>query len=387
LEKAAHAGDLLDLNFCAKTIHRHRIAAVAACVIWTLTLMGTLVAALLAPQLPFLAAPLWILVLTPSALLALAQRRQISLERRRMGHSRIRTALFVVALLACLVLGYFPDVVESLFAPVAWLEDSQYFLLYPLLLAGFSLPAAFWMRRLQETRKVRGEVAIAFQVQDFCRVLEIARSSPAVVRRDPLLRYNLAFARAICGDRDGAIAEFEKLWCDKPAFAISAITLSVLLLDDDQVERALKAANQVALRLPGDPATHVLVARSLRRLGRLNDAQTACERALALDPGEGKAHAVAAAVALDDGEFFRAQQSIATSLELSPGDPYALLVRAEVVLKTQPFEDPHLAVEEALAAVRSNAFAFYHADVIRLEQALAEWERTSLVLETADPVA
>jgi hypothetical protein len=60
-----------------------------------------------------------------------------------------------------------------------------------------------------------------------------------------------------------------------------------------------------------------------------------------------------------------------------------MLVCAEVVLKTQPFENPRGTVEEALAVIRANPFAFYHADVKRLEQMLAERDCTSPVLETA----
>ena len=239
------------------------------------------------------------------------------------------------------------------------------------------------MRRVQATRKLHGEMAIAFQLHDFQRALEIARSAPAAVAGDPWLRYHVAFARALCGDRSGAIDAFEELWHDEPGLPMSAITLVVLLLDADQPERALEVARLVALRLPHDAATHLLVARSLRRLGRLEEAQVACERALALEPENGTAHAVAAALALDDGEYFQAQQSIATALELSPGEPYSLLVRAEIAIKTQPFENPQSAVDEALAVIRSNPFAFYRADVTRLEAALAECSEGSSLLETA----
>ena len=160
------------------------------------------------------------------------------------------------------------------------------------------------------------------------------------------------------------------------------MTLGALLLDADLAVHALVVAQTVARRLPEDAATHLLVARSLRRLGRLEESSEACNRALAVEPRCGTAHAIAAAIALDEGDFFQAQQAIATGLELSPGEPYVLLCRAEIVLKTQPFANPHAAVEEALAVIRANRFAFYHADVKRLGQLFAEWECRSPVLET-----
>jgi len=342
--------------------------AATAFAVWVLVLVGTLAAAAGASSVRFLAAPLWIVGLTPLALLGLAQYRQVTVERRRLGQSRLRTILVVVALFACLLLACFPETVELIGPPLVWLEESAYFLVYPLILAGVWILGEFWYKRWQKSRKLRGEVAVAFQVHDFRRVLEIGKSATAAVARDPQLRYNIAFARAICGDPAGAIAEFERLWHDQPGLPLTAITLSVLLLDADQPGRALDAARRAAERLPDDAMALLQVARSLHRLGRLEEAQEVCERALALEPGGGKGHAIAAAIALDEGDIFRAQQCIDSALELAPGDPYILLVRAEVVLRSQPFEDPRAAVEEAFSAVRSNPFAFYRADIRRLEQ-------------------
>src|SRR5262249_59571894 len=77
---------------------------------------------------------------------------------------------------------------------------------------------------------------------------------------------------------------------------------------------------------------------------------------------------LAAAIALDEGNIVGAQLHIDSALQLGPGEPYILLVRAEIVLRSQPFEDPRTAVEEAYSAVRSNPFAFYRADIRRLEE-------------------
>ena len=118
------------------------------------------------------------------------------------------------------------------------------------------------------------------------------------------------------------------------------------------------------MRLPRDATTQVLIARSLRRLGRLDEAQAASDRALALDPGSGVAHAVAAAIALDGGDFSRAQQLIDTALEVAPGEIYVLLIKAEMALKTQA-DGARAVLEEAIAAVRANPLAFYEVEVTR----------------------
>ena len=102
------------------------------------------------------------------------------------------------------------------------------------------------------------------------------------------------------------------------------MTLGALLLDADLAEQALAVGQSVARRLPDDSATHLLVARSLRRLGRLEEASEACERAQTVDPRSGAAYAITATIALDEGDFLKAQQAIATALERSPGEPHVL---------------------------------------------------------------
>jgi tetratricopeptide (TPR) repeat protein len=224
------------------------------------------------------------------------------------------------------------------------------------------------LKRVQATRQRRAAVTLAFQLHDFRRVLDLAASAPADFARDHVLRYNVALARAISGDRETAIVEFDHLYHDNPRFSLAGLTLSLLLLDADRPGSALDVARAVVERLPRDAGAHLLEARALRRLERLEEAQEACERALALEPGDGMSHAVAAAVALECGEFSRAQELIDTALELSPGEAYALLVRAEIVLQTQPFEDPRPAIDEALAAIRGNPLVFLTADAARLER-------------------
>jgi len=226
---------------------------------------------------------------------------------------------------------------------------------------------------------------LAFQVHDFRRALALGEASPRVVARDHMLRYNMALARAICGDRSAAIAEMEQLWRDKPRFPLTALALSQLLLDADQPEKALDVARQVAKSLPRDPSPPFLEAAALRRLGRRDEAQAACDRALEIEPEDGTVLALHAALAFDAGDMNRAADSIAKALAFAPGAGNVLVVKAELALQVQPLEKARAAVNEAIDAVRTNPFAFLASDVERLELKLAELEGSAPIFSSAGP--
>jgi tetratricopeptide (TPR) repeat protein len=200
-----------------------------------------------------------------------------------------------------------------------------------------------------------------------------------------VLRYNMAIARAICGDRAAAIAELEELWRDKPRFPLTALALSQLLLDADQPEKALEVARDVAKLLPRDPTPPFLEAAAQRRLGRLDEAQAACDRALAIEPRDGTIVALQAALALDSGNDERAGLLITIALGYAPGAAYVLIIQAEIALQTQQLEAARLAVHEAVEAVRTNPFAFLASDIARLELKLAELEGATPIFSTSRP--
>ena len=288
LESAAPAEDSLDLSLCARTIRRHRTASIVAFVVWLLALTGTMLATAWAPPVAYLAVPLWIVGLAPLTIQALARWKQHSRMHQRMGHSRLRTALIAFVVLAGLTLMAFPDAFMALIELAGGPEDSPFLLLAPLILAALGLAAGSRLKRTQETRKLRAAVAVAFQVHDFRRVLDLAASAPADFARDHILKYNLALARAISGDRQTAIAEFEQLYRENPFFSLGGLTLSLLLLDADRPGQALEIARSVVERLPRDAGAHLLEARALRRLERLEEAQESCERAART--GTGRRH-------------------------------------------------------------------------------------------------
>ena len=303
---------------------------------------GALVAGIWAPQVPFLTAPLWIVVLTPVLLKQFAQRRQISLAKRRMGQSRWKSLLVVASLLVWLSLVYSPLWASRLVTKWGGFADPTSVLVHMLtlpLLAAACLPVIFWLSRGQKNQKLRQKVAAAVQMHDFRRVLEIGRSASRAVARDPLLRYQMAFSRAVTGDCPGAIAEFERLWRDHPRLPLTALSLTSLLLAADQAERRSPSprALSVACRTTRQP-TCWLPARSADSDVWTSPAKPAAERWRPIR-GVGAAQAIGALISLDAGDLLQAQQAIARGLELSPGEPYVLLCRGEIALKTQPLSN------------------------------------------------
>jgi len=367
---AAPDSDRPTIELSESRILWQRRLTIAALVVWFATVSITMTTAVLEPEIELLPLPLWIVGLLPLALILLAQWKQFAIVRRRMGTRRrwivamIITSLFGVSLYLSLSQQESRNRIPPSFV-------MQLRLVAPLLILGSLIGVVVWLQRTQRRRKLRHAMAVAFQLHDFRRALELGKQSPRVVARDHVLRYNFALALALCGDRPAAIAMLQGLWQDKPHFPLTAFALAELLLDASEPERALDVAKAVVQRLPRDAGTHALEARIRRHLGQLDEAQAACDRVLALEPEDGTGHGIAAAIALDRGDLAGAQGSIAQALTASPGEAHLLMIHAEIALQTQPLEAARIKVEHALATVRANPLAFLQSDISRLEQKLS----------------
>ncbi|NLY02678.1 MAG: M48 family metalloprotease [Rhodopirellula sp.] len=220
------------------------------------------------------------------------------------------------------------------------------------------------------TRDLLKEVRVALQQHEFERVLELGRSKPAVVARSVPLRHNVALAAALAGDRQRAMAEFEQLRRDAPGFKLSGLMLSALYLDEGRPEQALAVAEEIRMELPHECAPAMLAAFALHGLGRLDEAQDAVERALALEPKAGDGYALAGRIALDRGDVCRAQDLIERAHRLSPGGSYVLSVQARLALTTAAASARQM-VEEAVEAIRANPFLLLSREATALEEKLA----------------
>ena len=141
-------------------------------------------------------------------------------------------------------------------------------------------------------------------------------------------------------------------------------------LDSGDASRSLEIALAAIARAPKDPAFRVQAARALRRLGRLDDAQEATDKALELDRESGIAPAMAAAVAFDRGDRVAAQRWLDQSLELAPGEAFCLAIQAEIAVATAPKDQARHAVEQAIAAIRANPFLMLNTELVWLQQQL-----------------
>jgi predicted Zn-dependent protease len=371
------------------SVRRQQLATSMALAIWCLGMIGSLIAAFATPDARW---PAWILcalAITPPALLLLAVRKTTSLVRRRRG-TQIRWWLWLSgAYLAVICVAVFRQSWSGSWATFDRTDfetiqtgDTVITMLLPSL--GFVACLVGWLLFKGPVLRLRARVLVALQVHDFSGAIALGRAHPQLVARDHLLRYNLALARAVCGDRATAISMLERLCSDKPTFSMAAILLQALMLESGEVQRALDIVQGSAPSLKGDPDLEVMAARALRRLGRFDEAQKACDVVLSRDPEHAAAHAMSAVLALERNDLTNAQRLIDRALELAPGDCRSLVVRAEIALQTRPGAEALATLEETVATVNANPLVFLQHEVERLKHLAAELALQAAVEESGD---
>lgn len=341
--------------------------AFAAGTIWLVIMTLSLMIGLVGKNTVQLVSPLLAIVFTPYLLVFVAIQKQSALFKQQVRvHSNwgwgwpliLGAGLFFVTLGGIYFLG------------ATTMKEA-----IRLTINFFSLCAFLWFMwfilRDQKQRPLLQKVAVAIQLRNFQEALDLCTAQPKIVAKSHLLRYNQAICHEVCGDRATAIAVLEKLWADKPRFPLTALALAELLLDSNQPERAIELIRAVAPLLPNDPTVPLMEGRILRRWGKLDEAQAACDRTLVLAPDNGIAIALAAALELDRGHFDAARTLIQKALEFAPGEPYLLVVKAEIDLATESVAQGQLSVNRATELIQSNPFAFLQAEVARLNEILA----------------
>lgn len=374
---AAPLSDKPDVALPVDRIRCERLVAVVAFLVWLGVVAGSLWAALVKPELPWFI-PLLAVTFAPTALSLLSQRKVFARNRKRLG----KRPWWVTSLGLGVPIGV---PLGLLLTPLISTEPASFYVrvAVSILLMSLALAGLVWLLWTYRRRKLRRDVLLALQVHDFGRALALGEANPALVARDYKLRHNVALARAVCGDRLTAILDLERLWHDKPRFPLAALTLGGLLLDADRPEQALEVARAVAPKLDDDALPPYLEAAALRRLGRLEEARAACQRAIALAPEDGTILALQAAIVADGGVLPSARQMIEMAQRLSPGAGQVMLIRAGILLEMEPPEEARVVVEEAIAAVRSNPLLFLQGEIRRLEQKLAERDSSLAVAESA----
>jgi Zn-dependent protease with chaperone function/tetratricopeptide (TPR) repeat protein len=364
--KAPH-GDHPDFDSNQRPLLRvqSRLATVAF-VIWILGLTGPFLAIQFGLPDGVFAATLWAIAAAPQVLILFAARRYSQTLRRRMGNRWGLHSILGITLVSTVAAIFLLKLLISLIETWTGQPAAEFILILPLLAAiSFFLWWLFGNRR----RRLEREIAVEFQLHHFDRIIQLCHRSPKIVHSSHTLRYHLAVAKALSGDRESAIQNLEQLWVDKPRFPLAALTLGELLLDSHQAERAIEIANQVAVQLPRDVAVPMLKGRALRRLGRLDDAEAACDQGFAIE-SNGALWILVAAIALDRNEVTHAQSCIQLGLSACPGDCYGLVVQAEIAGKSEPAAKAKELISGAILAIRRNPLALLESEIRRLEATL-----------------
>ncbi len=357
--------DMPEVEWDTRLLRRRRLAAWGAAGLWLAVIVACLVWGYRWPGSNWPAVPLLLLEagLVVLSLLGLRRtiRRQGRLQRTRSARLRHLVWLMPVLLWVFLIVHYFLGLTRPYLSDWAGLAIVVGFLLTWLLLG-------LVLGRDRATRLNR-QVIIAIQSGDYPRALALCEGSPAVVAGSTVLRYNHALIRAVLGRREEALADLERLRLDDPGFKMTSLLLASIYADEEEYARALELASQLSHDLPAEPDGPQAEAWLLRRLGRLEEAETRARKALEMEPRSGLAHLTLSAVALDRGDPAAARTHLAEAERAVPGSVNAALLAAEIALQTE--DGAESAVNQAVQAVKNNPLSFSDKAVARLVQRLA----------------
>jgi tetratricopeptide (TPR) repeat protein len=292
---------------------------------------------------------------------------QVKTARRQRRLLRTRTPwLTRLTWLACGLLG--------IFLVAFWLGLTQLYLdpwvSLTILVGGL---IALWVPAVLSGRRraslLNQKIIIAIQRGDYPKALSLAESNPAVVSRDSKLRYNYALVRIVLGRREEALSDLERLRRDDPGFKMTWLLLIDVYTDEGEYASALELAAQLRRDLPGHPAGPQAESWLLRRVGRLDEAETRARDVLRIDPKSAKAYLALAAVAFDRGDLAGAAERLARAERLTPGSVAAALLAAEIALATNA-AGAEAAVLQAIKASKNNPLSFTHKAVAGLVQRL-----------------
>jgi Zn-dependent protease with chaperone function/tetratricopeptide (TPR) repeat protein len=301
------------------------------------------------------ALPLLLMSAVPTMLLRLGLRRAAGRQRRllRVRHAWWgRLVWLVPAVMAGLWIAHNFGLIkpyQRYLGPAASSEN---------LGLGFLVSLALVLvARRDRAKEVNDRILIAVQSGDYHRALALAERRPAFLARNTKLRYNHALIRAVLGRREEALADLERLRRDDPGFKLTSLLLVSLYTDEGEYARALELATQLSHDLPGDPAGPQAEAWLLRKVGRLEEAESRARAVLEMEPRSGQAHLTLAAVAFDRGDRAGARKELARAERLVPGSMTAALLAAEMALATDD-ADAEAAVSKAVQAAKNNPLAF-----------------------------
>ena len=154
------------------------------------------------------------------------------------------------------------------------------------------------------------------------------------------------------------VADIDPLGVPSPTPTISPETLIAEaegLFKQGKLLPAIDAYQQAVVSQPENPATHIMLARTLAFAGKYKEAQISAEDALLLNPSNSMAHAVRGWALNFQGEYLEAESSIKRALELDPNNALAHAYYVEILIDSYysglgSFDGIEKAIEESKVA-------------------------------------
>jgi Zn-dependent protease with chaperone function/Flp pilus assembly protein TadD len=341
----------------ARLLGRRHLAAWAAAGLWLAVIAACLLWGYRELESSWPALPLVLMSMIPFALFLLGIRKTVRSQIRLQG-KRVARRWQLVLLVVFLTVSFIAAVGIGLIREYLGELGSG-----AIVLGLLSLLLFLALFRNREKR-LNHQITIALHSGDFPKALALCERSPRDVAGSTVLRYNQALVRAVLGRRKEALGDLEQLSRDDPSLKMTWLLLASLYADEGEYTRALDMAVQLSRDLPGEPVGLQAECWLLRKVGRLEEAETRAGEVLKLDPHCGVAHLTLAAIALDRGDNAGAREQLARGERLVPGSMTAALVAAEIALATD--DGAEAAVNRAVRAAKNNPLSFTDKQVANL---------------------
>jgi Zn-dependent protease with chaperone function/tetratricopeptide (TPR) repeat protein len=371
--------DKPEVEWDSRVLRRRRLAAWGAGGLWLAVIVACLLWGYRWPGSYWPALPLALIEVALVVLLWLALAKTAR-RRRRLLRTRSAWLKRLVWLAPFLLIGFY--VAESYRLTESYLsQEASLTILSCGSLAWLLLTLLSGRNRAS---RLNNQIVLAIQKGDYPKVIRLAEGSPAVVARDTKLRYNYALVRVVLGRGEEALPDLEKLRRDDPRFKMTWLLLIDLYTDEGEYARALELAGQLSRDLPGEPNGPLAESWLLRKLGRLDEAETRARDALRIEPRSGKGHLTLAAVAFDRDDLAGAHEQLAQAERLTPGSVAGALLAADIALAANA-ADAEAVVRRAVNAAKNNPLSFTHKAVASLVRRLEARSEAEMVVAGQTP--
>ena len=193
-------------------------------------------------------------------------------------------------------------------------------------------------------------------------------TSPLLIWRDAIERFaqqpnpnmaraynNLANQQVAARDLDGALQNFAQALQCNPRYTLAAINRSLLLNDMGRPGEALTMANEATRLAPDLPGASYAAGRALAALDRLEEADLAYSRALALAPGDAEALRARGIIKMRRRLVKEARQDFSALVEARPEDADARHLLGRVLADLGDYATAVSLFSEALRLAPDNA--------------------------------